>query len=1016
MAQGLFGPGDGPQGLGFDPPPPTSKSSSKNSNKPGKPEKTGSLRDLLKKDKKDKGSKTKGSGTPPGFSKTKKSSTPDLSYGGGGPDLSYSSSPSRPVTSSSGSQPLGGGLVAALRAGMSIEQLQAQLGGKIPQSQIEFLLKAVKAEEEKEKAAAAAMAPRPAANTSAASTPVTSSFTTAAPSSTMSSPSTTSESSSETSSDDSKDQRTAQKPLRTPPAAPKKSPRSDENNPTSSLTAGLSAKQAPNPAQAALVAALAAALTTSATPSLLKTNSEKKIGASAEESNRVATSNSSSSINSAANPPQPSGPAPAAPAAPAPAAPASPPQPATPAPEAPAPTPAPTPAPAPAPTPAVAPAPAVASPTPAPAKAEPKAAAFCFSCGEKFPTEKARFCPYCGEARVFLSAPASASASSETPAPAPTPAPAQPEPTPEPAAEPQPTPAPTSESTPPAPAHPAPEAPTQSADAPAEEATNPLAGLDATILSLLSQIPIDQLAGVLASTGMPQDQIDALMAAQKSLLSSQGAEESEETYEESVGDTTEEPEEDDDGEQEEPEEQAPAKKSSVNLIVHFSQLITDQRKQGVDLFEEEDNANNIQSHETDQLVVGAPTITNAQGQQVTVLVDSGSLPKLIQRLTFEKHPDPNFLSVFMLTYHAFTTPTELLELLILRYNTPPPPGVAPESWERDKQIPIRLRVVNVLRHWLQKFNSDFRVDPALLNRLKGFVEEAADTGKMQRIAAEQLKALIVKFEKEPLKSPIQFSKAPPNPHIPSVKSLAKLTIIDIHYVELARQLTLMEYDLFKQANPSEYLKQGWKKADKMTRSPNICAMIDRFNLVSAWVSTEVVKATEAKARANIIAKFINVAEECRVLQNYNGMMEIIAGLQNASVKRLKQTWEVLPSKSWDIWERLKDLVKNEANFTNYRTTLKNSQPPCIPYLGLNLSDLVFLEDGNPDILQEGLLVNFAKMRMCANIIIELQHFQQTPYCLHPVPLIQEYLSKLTVLTDKDLYKESLLREKGNRKA
>jgi len=81
-------------------------------------------------------------------------------------------------------------------------------------------------------------------------------------------------------------------------------------------------------------------------------------------------------------------------------------------------------------------------------------------------------------------------------------------------------------------------------------------------------------------------------------------------------------------------------------------------------------------------------------------------------------------------------------------------------------------------------------------------------------------------------------------------------------------------------------EKGWKKADKMTRSPNICAMIDRFNLVSGWVSTEVVKyvsflsfllinahyginrAGEPKARANIIAKFINVAE-VRILKLMN---------------------------------------------------------------------------------------------------------------------------------------------------
>jgi len=36
-----------------------------------------------------------------------------------------------------------------------------------------------------------------------------------------------------------------------------------------------------------------------------------------------------------------------------------------------------------------------------------------------------------------------------------------------------------------------------------------------------AQIPIDQLADVLASTGMAQEQIDALIAAQRSLLESQ---------------------------------------------------------------------------------------------------------------------------------------------------------------------------------------------------------------------------------------------------------------------------------------------------------------------------------------------------------------------------------------------------------------------------------------------------------------------------------------------------------------
>jgi len=47
--------------------------------------------------------------------------------------------------------------------------------------------------------------------------------------------------------------------------------------------------------------------------------------------------------------------------------------------------------------------------------------------------------------------------------------------------------------------------------------------------------------------------------------------------------------------------------------------------------------------------------------------------------------------------------------------------------------------------------------------------------------------------------------------------------------------------------------------------------------------------------------------------------------------------------------------------------IHSCNPPCVPYLGMYLTDLAFIEEGTPNFTEEG-LVNFSKMRMvkCSN--------------------------------------------------
>lgn len=55
--------------------------------------------------------------------------------------------------------------------------------------------------------------------------------------------------------------------------------------------------------------------------------------------------------------------------------------------------------------------------------------------------------------------------------------------------------------------------------------------------------------------------------------------------------------------------------------------------------------------------------------------------------------------------------------------------------------------------------------------------------------------------------------------------------MQMHPVELARQVTLLEFDLFRQIAPSELVGLAWMKADKQRRASNLLRMIDFSNRV-----------------------------------------------------------------------------------------------------------------------------------------------------------------------------------------
>ena len=88
-------------------------------------------------------------------------------------------------------------------------------------------------------------------------------------------------------------------------------------------------------------------------------------------------------------------------------------------------------------------------------------------------------------------------------------------------------------------------------------------------------------------------------------------------------------------------------------------------------------------------------------------------------------------------------------------------------------------------------------------------------------------------------------------------------------------------------------------------------------------------------------------------------MAILAALGSASVHRLKGSAQKMGAKPRASWAALKALMAHDGSHREYRATLAAMRhtPPFVPYLGIHLTDLTFIGEGNKDYVDGKLNLN-----------------------------------------------------------
>lgn len=102
---------------------------------------------------------------------------------------------------------------------------------------------------------------------------------------------------------------------------------------------------------------------------------------------------------------------------------------------------------------------------------------------------------------------------------------------------------------------------------------------------------------------------------------------------------------------------------------------------------------------------------------------AASLVKLIEKMS-SSTTDVTMIFDFLLTYRTYATPMQLLAMLKERFRCPPPPdrtGAALIQFTTEQTI-VRLKVVNIVKHWIERNWYDWVTDEQMPDAFSAFID------------------------------------------------------------------------------------------------------------------------------------------------------------------------------------------------------------------------------------------------------------------------------------------------------
>eukprot|EP00944_MAST-04C_sp_MAST-4C-sp1_P005089 g5089.t1 len=234
--------------------------------------------------------------------------------------------------------------------------------------------------------------------------------------------------------------------------------------------------------------------------------------------------------------------------------------------------------------------------------------------------------------------------------------------------------------------------------------------------------------------------------------------------------------------------------------------------------------------------------------------------------------------------------------------------------------------------------------------------------------------------------------------------MAKL--FDISVDLLAKELTLIDQDMFQSISAFDYLHKSWECARYSCSNDSSRIWIDHFNAGSQYLVSQILAAADSNQRVQRVIFVARLGKALLEIHNFMSSAMVTFALSHASLKTLYVGWNRLPSETEKEIEELMHTFSHEQNYANYRKRIKHFRTvhilygnlttetvrdftppgPCIPNLLVHHKDIFYdseISHQNPNAASNhsngGAFIDLHRTQLVGKTLLFLQGLKKSKF-------------------------------------